>query len=312
MSSNKSSVLLEVDRSIIENNLLIQNNDELEELFPTQQRGDVRWKMVIPTPGMCVKTRTKDGNKVFINVCHTKDLPAPKDVGDDELLEIWTSEEADSSFRVPMSLGEGHEEVDKGGNPVIAYDVAINSDYFNKLENNKLFLSFFMTVAMEGLQEKYNIELEMKDYVILKNRRVLGKLHPHRVRQSGTKQPADPLIQEVSPPIATSHQPLIQEMTSATTFSQQPQYRIRREPPEADFPEYLLAEFFMKDLTSSRDLTLDVGEDRIILDSPGQVGQQAYKLDVFIPYLIDQDKCLADFNTDTKILTLTLPVVPAN
>ncbi|KAJ4446075.1 hypothetical protein ANN_12767 [Periplaneta americana] len=28
------------------------NNDELEELFPTQQRGDVRWKMVIPTPGI--------------------------------------------------------------------------------------------------------------------------------------------------------------------------------------------------------------------------------------------------------------------
>jgi hypothetical protein len=53
--------------------------------------------------------------------------------------------------------------------------------------------------------------------------------------------------------------------------------------------------------SSSRRLTLDVGEDRIVLDSPGQIGQQAYKLDVFIPYSVDQDKCSATFNTDTKV-----------
>lgn len=70
--------------------------------------------------------------------------------------------------------------------------------------------------------------------MILKNRKVLGNLLPHRIRQGGQKKPAGPLIQEMTPPVLLS--------------SRQPQYRIRQEPAQAEFPEYLLAEFFMKDL----------------------------------------------------------------
>ncbi|PNF24827.1 hypothetical protein B7P43_G15135 [Cryptotermes secundus] len=236
MSKKKNSVLLEVDRSIIEHNLLIQDNknDGLDELFPKRisQETDVPWKLVKPTPA---------------------------------------------------------------GNPSIAYDVAINPEFYKKTENSKLFLSFLLTVVMEGLKDKYSLSLQTDDYVILKNRKVLGNLLPHRIRQGGQKKPAGPLIQEMTPPVLLS--------------SRQPQYRIRQEPAQAAFPEYLLAEFFMKDLSSSHGLTLDVGEDRIVLGSPGRIGQQAYKLDVFIPYSVDQDRCSATFNTDTKILSLKMPVI---
>jgi hypothetical protein len=74
--------------------------------------------------------------------------------------------------------------------------------------------------------------------VILKNRKVLGNLLPHRIRQGGQKKPAGPLIQEMTPPVLLS--------------SREPQYRIRQEPAQADFPEYLLAEFLMKDLVCWR------------------------------------------------------------
>jgi hypothetical protein len=63
--------------------------------------------------GMCVKTHTEAGDKVFINVCHTPELPAPDDISEDALMKIWTSEEH-SSFRIPMSIGEGRAVVDKG------------------------------------------------------------------------------------------------------------------------------------------------------------------------------------------------------
>jgi hypothetical protein len=74
--------------------------------------------------------------------------------------------------------------------------------------------------------------------VILKNRKVLGDLLPHRIRQGGQKKPAGPLIQEITPPVLLS--------------SRQPEYRILQEPPQVEFPEYLLAEFFMKDLVCWR------------------------------------------------------------
>ena len=46
----------------------------------------------------------------FADVCQ---LPAPKDIGDEELLKLLEAEDP-SGFRIPMSLGEPHAELDKG------------------------------------------------------------------------------------------------------------------------------------------------------------------------------------------------------
>jgi hypothetical protein len=46
------------------------------------------------------------------------------------------------------------------GNLTIAYDVAINPEFYKKTENSKLFLSFLLTVVMEGLKDKYTLSLQ--------------------------------------------------------------------------------------------------------------------------------------------------------
>ena len=38
-------------------------------------------------------------------------MPAPKDLSDDDLLRLLESEDQ-SGYRIPMSIGEGHVEVD--------------------------------------------------------------------------------------------------------------------------------------------------------------------------------------------------------
>lgn len=64
-------------------------------------------------PGFCVKTKNvQTSDKVFINICHTSVIPAPVDVTEEELTKILESDEP-STFRIPMSVGEGHEELDK-------------------------------------------------------------------------------------------------------------------------------------------------------------------------------------------------------
>jgi len=40
-------------------------------------------------------------------------LPAPKDISDKELLKLLEAEDP-SGFRIPMSLGEPHAELDQG------------------------------------------------------------------------------------------------------------------------------------------------------------------------------------------------------
>jgi len=44
-------------------------------------------------------------------------------------------------------------------------------------------------------------------------------------------------------------------------------------------------------------LTLDVGEDRILLETRSNV----YHLDIYLPFLLLQDDCTAQFNRRTKV-----------
>ena len=46
------------------------------------------------------------------NVCFTFQLPNAQDISDEELLRLVESDDP-SGYRVPMSLGEPHAEIDK-------------------------------------------------------------------------------------------------------------------------------------------------------------------------------------------------------
>lgn len=62
--------------------------------------------------GFCVKTKTSIADKVFINICHTDEVPPPEDISDNQLLEVLSSDEP-SSYRLPISIGDLHMEADK-------------------------------------------------------------------------------------------------------------------------------------------------------------------------------------------------------
>ena len=71
------------------------------------------------------------------------------------------------------------------------YDVAINPKFYSKLKNSELFHSFFLTIVFEGLESKYNIELE-RTWAVLKNKKCMGSLHPHCIRSK-----SKPVIMEM-------------------------------------------------------------------------------------------------------------------
>lgn len=53
------------------------------------------------------------------------------------------------------------------GQPCMAYDVAINSTFFAKVEGSPLFQTFLVTIAIEGLEDKYKMELDKNGMVYL-------------------------------------------------------------------------------------------------------------------------------------------------
>ena len=62
-----------------------------------------------------------------------------------------------------------------------AYDVVINPVFHSKIQSSELFKSFFLTIVFEGLESKYNIELD-RNWTLLKNKKCIGVLQPHCVR----------------------------------------------------------------------------------------------------------------------------------
>lgn len=61
--------------------------------------------------GICVKTRTVAGEKVFINICVSDKIPAPEDISDIDLFKIIDDEE--TTYTIPMSIGSERMEMDK-------------------------------------------------------------------------------------------------------------------------------------------------------------------------------------------------------
>lgn len=195
--------------------------------------------------GFCVKTFTKpDNKKVFVNICLTEAIPAPRDITNDELMQILSSDDP-SSYRVPMSLGEGRTEPDKSGAPATVYDVAINPEFFKKIEKDDLFQTFFLTVVFEGLQDKYQFEIEMQKFNVLKNRKSIGTLQSHRIQIRDVKhceETVKPLIEEID-------EKPTRKITEIPEVKKEIVYRLKREPPTGEI-EYLMAEFKIPSLVS--------------------------------------------------------------
>ncbi|KPI96831.1 PREDICTED: PIH1 domain-containing protein 1-like [Papilio xuthus] len=245
-----------------------------------------------------------DNKKIFVNICLTDAIPCPRDITNEELMKILNSEDP-SSYRVPMSIGEGRTELDKSGAPATVYDVAINPKFFTKIENDDLFHTFFLTVVFEGLQDKYQFELDSQKYSVLKNRKSIGTLQSHRIQIRDIKTSESPtnkpLIEEIDRPF---EQKKIKEPAKVENIKKEIVYRLRREPPTGEI-DYLLAEFKIPATLELKDLHLEVGEDRLVLDSKGH-----YELiDFYLPCSVDQDIIEAKLNRNYDLLSVKMPAI---
>ncbi|XP_038125188.1 PIH1 domain-containing protein 1, partial [Cyprinodon tularosa] len=243
-------------------------------------------KLIRPQPGICVKTSSEPGKeKVFINICQSNSVPCPPELSREELVQLLQSEDP-SGYRVPMSLGEPHTEVDNNSQGCTAYDVVVNHNFFQKCQKDPLFQQFVILVCAEGLENKYSLELN-RDWKVLKNRKFLGSLSEQNIRTKSR-----PVIQELLP------------QKDSTACAKRPEFSLFVEPPTGT-PEYLIAEIKLPGVSSSRSLVLDIGEDRLVLTARPSL----YNLDIFHPFFIDQENSVAQYNNSTQILTVTMPVV---
>ncbi|CAG0884764.1 unnamed protein product [Cyprideis torosa] len=303
-SPKKSGNFLDIDDSTLSKTLILESQravtSELEKLGlssvgqpssvsedePLLPQPNLPSKTIVPKPGFCVKTLVrKTKEKVFINICHSDEVPCPKpNLTEQELAAKIDTDEIDQ-YRIPMSIGEPHSEVDKSGKFCQAYDVIINSAFFEKVENEELFRIFLITVTIHSLDAKFDTELDTDDFVVLRNKKCHGTLVPQRVREI--------LIEEVDESTAQSK--------SAKATSAKPRVKPLISLIEKE-GKVIVGEVPLPLLVSPKSLVLDLGGDRILLASP------EYLLDIYLPIDIVPERSHAQYHTERKMLYLTLPV----
>ncbi|XP_058529896.1 PIH1 domain-containing protein 1 isoform X1 [Ochotona princeps] len=237
-----------------------------------------------PQPGFCIKTHSAEG-KVFINICHSPSIPAPVDMTEDELLQIL--EEDQAGFRIPMSLGEPHAELDAKGQGCTAYDVAVNSDFYRRMQNSDFLRELVVTIAREGLEDKYGLQLN-PEWRLLKNRTFLGSISQQNIR--------------------SQRRPKIQELGDLCTAAS-PGTEAGPEKPHLNLwleaPDLLLAEIDLPKLDGARELSLEIGENRLVVGGP----QRLYHLDICVPLRVKADESRAAFHRRRKQLMVSMPLL---
>ncbi|XP_049538603.1 PIH1 domain-containing protein 1 [Anopheles darlingi] len=158
------------------------------------------------------------------------------------------------------------------------------------------------------------------------DREMLRKVQDKPATAAGGTRPAGkPLIEEIDPSTiktvkndtnttrtaiaGAADKPYVPDPTKVAisqAATRKPESKLFREPANGR-AERLIAEFHLPECVSSSEITLDVGEDRILLEAR----KKGYLLDAFVNCSIDEHHVQAKFDTVTKILEVTMPVLAA-
>jgi len=300
--------------------------EELDSLLPAVEYPSLT---VVPKPGLCVKTKNDKGVKFFVNICKLSEVPPPPPMEENELERMIADEDYSNLWRVPMSLGEPRKEKDKSGGECWAAEVAINSKWFEVMAASQVFLGFVITVAMEGLGDKYgeSARLDRDSWVVLKNKKAMGDVLPaHRIQQrASTGIQAIESGDSVKPSQVKTDQGHLMKATSTSSKSNknpsssnptiergkvgggkeevEPKYLVREEPSLASLKR-LRVEVDLPGVRSGKEVVVDVGEDRLVVCCP----KHSYLLDIFLPHKLHSEAAISAFAKDEQKLLILIPV----
>lgn len=300
----KRGMPLDADPTILENNLRIVKDDfedEFNNIFTplTQERPS---KVIKPETGFCIKGfQVKENKKIFINICHTDGIPAPVDIDEQDLTEILQSDEP-HSYKVPMSLSDPRLATDRTGKQETACDIAINTKFFKKIEKGGLFQNFFITLIFEALDNKYDIEINEENWVILKNRTVFGTLVPHRIQDRDVQK-----VKEYNGTENVEKKVLIEEIAESDykklsdKKTIKPEHKLVQETTNGEVNK-LIAQFQLPECVSAAEIALNVNDDRLLLECK----KHKYFFDGFVTAFVDADNCQSHFDLETKVIFVFL------
>ncbi|KAK9889599.1 hypothetical protein WA026_006970 [Henosepilachna vigintioctopunctata] len=282
-----------------------------------------------PTPCYVIKTSINGTKKCFINICGNDLVKKPSSVPSEK------DGERGLQWSLPHSMSPPSDDVDNKGVRCQVYDVLFHPDTLHLAQKNKAFRNMVNKTACNGIEAHFDVKLD-KNNLKFPNIKYKGMAKASVIRKPSADGPIQRSPEEKAffdklyaqaDESTQSHKKPKKNKKTATKIENcneksrytTPKYIIkhRRHVELEEFTEHkaskmnsaipkeLIVEVNLPLLRSANDITLDVTEKtvQLISEKPAQ-----YKLNLSLPYQVNQDSGNAKFDKDLKKLVITLPV----
>ncbi|XP_041976926.1 protein kintoun [Aricia agestis] len=294
-----------------------------------------------PKEGYVIKTSVAGDRKAFINICSNTNVDKPSC----KVQEL--NGKKGINWQLPYSIIPPREDYDKNKQRCVVYDVVFHPDTLRMAEVNKRFRELVNKTAFEGLQNTYNIHFDNNNcrfpklnYKGMTTPAVIRKEDPNFVPPGADEDDAmtPELIEKLYPQKVYSEKSKSNEVDSESKHHKRrsknnkefshssekgytiPKYVIKQQKnvdlqdytydkhskQYMAIPSHILVTVNLPLLTSTKDCMLDV-KDRslsLISEKPAK-----YKLNITLPYSVNDECGNAKFDKTKHVLTVTLPVI---
>lgn len=284
---------------------------QLEFTEMERQRGHIV-KFLEPEPGYVVKTSSEGDKKTFINICSNANVQPPACSG--------------LQLTLPHAVTPSKDHKDASGRKCVVYDVIFHPNTLSLASKSAYFKKLVTSTACDAVQQNHQLTLDTTNlkfpksvYKGSKVPTVTRKPDPNYEQQPPTMldelYPQKSFVQQ-SPQIINSNPKSIPDYTIPKYTLKQSRHVDMKEftyekeaKQHSAIPTNVVLEIYLPLLSSTSEATLDVqGKNfKLISEKPAR-----YKLEVTLPYAVNDEAGSAKFDLDKRVLIVTLPVVPSN
>lgn len=285
-----------------------------QEIIQLEAERGVTVRFISPEPGFVLTSSVDGDTKCFINIAQCDKVEKPSNQVKDGGL-VWS---------VPYAQAPPRHDYDNNKKCMV-YDVIFHSDALHLAERNEAIRKHVIGVALDAIEREFKVKLDRTN-VKRSKLKFKGNCHPTVIRtlsKNGMPDGGDSPLDSYLPPLPTDGKTKVKHVVSQVAPPraefQTPKY-VMKHRHGVDFtemtyqldaklnvtiPKELCVEIELPLLKSTDQCTLDVTEKRLLLTSSKPA---KYRLDVDLPYPVDDKRGSAKFDVESRKLKVVLPV----
>ncbi|CAG9799675.1 unnamed protein product [Chironomus riparius] len=292
-----------------------------KEITELEKERGVDISFINPEPCYVIKTSSDGTTKTFINIATNEKVEKPSS-------KPSTNENGQRGlvWSLPHTLTPPRRDADKKGSMCHVYDVVFHPDALHLAKRNDAFRQLVNDTAIDAVQQSFKVNLDRTNLKFPKLS-YKGMVKPAVIRKKldnfdmSTIEPSP--IDSIYPPMpdeSKSKPQVVKPCEKPTEMYTIPKFKIvqRREVEFQEMtndidakmnltiPHELTVTIDLPLLNTTQDANLDVTNKKITLISEKPA---KYKVEIILPYEVDEEKGTAKFDKAKRQLIITLPVV---